>query len=102
MELEWAGPKPSGFYTVVEDCLPSITVGVAVRVGGLDGHEDGGAVVLFGNLSPPLEIALELLGDSDGVRTRYRRGDHVMEFWKVEPRHWNCEVQELRFFLLGM
>ncbi len=67
LELVWAGPKASGFYAVVEDNTPSETAGVAVSVGGLDGLQDGGAVLLFRQRSPPLEIALELLGKSDGA-----------------------------------
>ncbi len=67
-----------------------------MQVGGLDGLEDGGVVVLFGHRSPPLEISLELLGESDGARPGSRRGDHVVELSKVKPRYWDCEVQELR------
>ena len=44
---------------------PSKAVGVAVKVGGLGGLEDGGAVVLLGLLFPPLEITIELLGEAD-------------------------------------
>ncbi len=67
MELVGTGPEAPGLYGVIEDCSPSETVGVAVNVGELDGLEDGGAVVLFGHLFPPLEIALELLGELDGA-----------------------------------
>ena len=96
LELVWAGPTASSFYAVNEDCTSSEAVGVAMEVRGLDGLEDGGAAVLLGHLSPPLEIAIELLGESDGARPRGCRGDNVVDFSKVEPRHWNCEVQELR------
>ena len=61
MELVWARLEASGFFGFVEDRTSSKAVGVAVHVRGLDGLEDGGSVVLFGHLSPPLEIALELL-----------------------------------------
>jgi hypothetical protein len=37
-----------------------------------DGLEDGGAAVLFRHKSPPVEIALELLGESDGARSGSR------------------------------
>ena len=96
LELVWARPEASGFYVVAEDRTPSETAGVAVHVGWLDGLEDGGSVVIFGHLSPPLEIALELLGESDCARPGCRRGDKVVEFSKVKPRHSNCEEQELR------
>ncbi len=69
--LDWL-LRTSGFYAVVEDSTPSETVGVAVHVRELDGLEDGGAVVLFRHRSPPLEIALELLGESDDARPRSR------------------------------
>ncbi len=58
-----------------------------MQIGELDGLEDGGAVVLFGHRSPPLEIAFELLGESDGARPGSRRGDHAVEFSKVKPRY---------------
>ncbi len=67
MELVWAGPGASGFYVVVEDCTPSEAARVAAHVGGLDGLEEGGSVVFFGHHSSLLEIALELLGKSDGA-----------------------------------
>jgi hypothetical protein len=38
-----------------------------MKVGGLDGLEDGGTVVLLGHFFPPLEIALEFLGETDGA-----------------------------------
>ena len=97
MEHVWDSPEASGFYVVVEYNTPPETVGVEVHVGGLDGLEVGGAVVLFGHRSPPLEIALELLGESDGARLGSRRGDYVVELSKVEPRSWDCEVHELSF-----
>ena len=56
---------------------PTETVEVAVKVGRLEGLEDGKAGVLFGHFSSPLEIALELLGEADGTRPRFGRGDHV-------------------------
>ena len=87
LELVWAGPKISGFYALVEDCPPSETVGVAKHARGIDGLEDAGAIVLLGHLSPPLKIVLELLGESGGARLGCRRGDHVVKFSKVEPRH---------------
>ena len=87
LELVWAGPKASGFYAIIEDCIPSETNRVAMQVGGLDGLKDGGAVVLLGHLSPSFEIALELLGESDGARPGCRRGDHVVEFSKLKPRY---------------
>ncbi len=67
LELVGAGIKASGFYAVVENCTPSEAAEVAMQVGGLDGLEDGGSVVLLGHLSPTLEIALELLGEPDGA-----------------------------------
>ena len=45
LELALARPEAPGLYAVVEDCSPSETAGVAMKVGGLDGLEDGGAVV---------------------------------------------------------
>ena len=95
--------KPrASIYAAVENSPPSETARVAMKVGGLDMLEDGGAVVFFGHFSPPIEIALELLRESDGARPGFGRGDHVVEFSKVEPYHWNDELQELCFFLPGM
>ncbi len=95
MEIVGTRPKSPGLYAVVEDYPPSETARVAVKVGRFDGLEDGGAVVLLGHLFPPLEIALELLGETDNAWPRSGRGDHVVEFSKVEPCHKDGEVQEL-------
>jgi hypothetical protein len=54
LELAGTRPKAQGLYEVLEDCPPSETVGVAMKVGGLDGLKDGGAVVRLGHLSTPL------------------------------------------------
>ncbi len=79
-ELVRSAPKAPGLYAIVEDCPLDETVGVATKVGGLDGFEDWCAVVHFGHFSPSLEIALELLGESDGVLPEFGRGDHVVNF----------------------
>ena len=64
-----AALEPPCLDSVVEDCTPAETDGVAVEVGSLDRFEDRGAVVLVGHLLPPLEVPLELFGDPYGPRT---------------------------------
>ena len=66
--LVGTGSEAPGLYAIVDDCLQAETDGVAVKVGGLDELKDWGAAVFFGHFSPPLEIVLELLGESDDAR----------------------------------
>ncbi len=97
LELVGTNQETRGLYAFGEECPQAKTVGVLVNVGGLDGLEDGLPVVFFGHFSPSLEIALGLLGELDGARPGFGRGDPVVEFSEGEPCHWNGEVQKLGF-----
>ncbi len=48
LELVGTKPKTPGLHAIVEDCPQSETVGVAMKVGGLDRLEFRGAVVFLG------------------------------------------------------